>query len=370
MFVKTIIVDLNGDGRKDIALFTNTTINGNDVVVMYQGSDGTFKTFASYNSVADLGLAWVTDIAAGDLNGDGRTDLAVVGRPVSQPFGWGPPLTVLYQTSMGNFGTPIRYDVSPSESAGGHLAVGDLNADWRDDVVISGGRPTVVLQSSNGSLGTDANSVFKVNSNKVLFYDGEVHIADMNSDGYNDLVVQNGSKEIGVLRQTSPGVFSSAIDHYQVVTSYWSSFNTFAVGDVNGDGKADVVTLDPGNNGYLNIFLQNASGTLDAPQLMTITSSPLYGIEIADVNKDGLNDIVGNVVDAGIPNGIGQVRVFYQKSDHTIQDAAAYTFPTDAGGGSMDYESLSIGDVNGDGWPDAVVAWMGDGIFVLLNKPN
>lgn len=368
IFSKTVIGDFNGDGRNDVATFTTATINGSDVVVMYQATDGTFQSFVSLNSISDLGLTAINDIAVGDLNGDGRMDLAVLGNPLPQTIGSGPQLIVLYQDSAGNLGPPLSVTVSSDQLAvGGRLAIGDMNADGRNDVVVGGNPVTVILQGSDGSLGAGAGSIFTVNANSS--FDGEVHIADMDADGNNDLIFQAGNKSIGILRQMSPGVFSGTADLYQVVTSYWNSFYTFEVGDLNGDGKNDVVVLDPGNSGYLNIFLQNSSGTLDAPQLVTIMSSPLYGIEIADINKDGLNDIVGEVVDASYPTGVGQVHVFYQKSDHTFQNSTAYLFPTSAGGGSSFHQALSIGDVNGDGWPDAVVSWQDEGIFVLQNIP-
>lgn len=368
VYEKTVIADFNGDGRNDIATFTNWTINGADVVVMYQAADGTFNTFVSFNSFTDLGLNSINDIAAGDLNGDGRIDLAVLGNPIAQPINSGPPLVVLYQDSAGNLGSPVSVTVfSDPLAIGGRLAIGDMNADGRNDVVVGGNPMMVVLQGSDGSLGTGTGSIFSLSTYST--FGGELHIADMDADGDNDLVFQDGNKSIGILRQTSPGVFGGSVEHYQVVTSYSNFFYTFAVGDVNGDGKNDVVALDPGNSGYLNIFLQNGSGTLDAPQLVTITSSPLYGIEIADINKDGLNDIVGDVVDASYPTGIGQIHVFYQKSDHTFQNSTPYYFPTSAGGGSSVNQALSIGDVDGDGWPDAVVSWLDEGIFVLRNLP-
>jgi hypothetical protein len=155
-----------------------------------------------------------------------------------------------------------------------------------------------------------------------------------------------------------------------VTTSYSNSFNTFAVRDLNGDGRNDVAVLDPGNNGPLNIFLQNSRGTLDPPTFITVTSSPLYGIEIADLDKDGLNDILGDVVAAASPTGIGQIHVFYQQPDHSFRSPTVYTFATSAGGGSQSYQALSIGDINSDGWPDAVVTWLDEGVFVLLNVPR
>ena len=53
-----------------------------------------------------------------------------------------------------------------------------------------------------------------------------------------------------------------------------------------------------------------------------------------------------------------------------IRPWIAYTFPTSADGGSFSHQSLSIGDINNDGWPDAVVTWLDEGVFVLLNAPR
>ncbi len=377
IFLKTVIGDLDGDGRNDVVTFTNATINGSDVVVLYQDQSGRFSTFASFNSVSDLGLSSVTDIAIGDMNGDGLADLVIFGIAAPVSVGFGPPLVVLYQDPTGNLGPPVPWPVIVGGlplgvlwDLGIRIAIGDLNSDGRNDVAIAGVPITVLLQNSDGSLGTGVGSTFRVTGAFTFPLAAEVHIADMDGDGDNDIVFQTADKFIGVSRQTAPGVFSSTPDLYPVTLSYFSSFDTFAVGDVNGDGKSDVVVLDPGNSGTLNIFLQNNQGMLDAPRFVPITSSPLYRIEIADIDKDGLNDIVGDVVDAGFPTGVGQVHVFYQKSDHTFGTSTMYTFATSAGGGSQSHQSLSIGDINGDGWPDAVVSWLDEGIFVLKNVPQ
>jgi len=359
-FLKTVIGDLDGDGRNDVATFTNWTINGSDVVVLYQGQSGELTRFVSFNSFSDLGLDAVRDIAVGDLNGDGRADLAILGSPLPVTIGNGPQLAVLYQDSTGNFKPPVRYTITnQSFSLGLRLAIGDVNSDGRNDIVFSGSPMRVMLQDSDGSLGTDAVSLFTVNAFTTML--GEVQIADMDADGRNDIVFQAGDKSLGILRQIAPGVFAGTPDIYPVVTSYWSSFHTFKVGDVNGDGKPDVVVADPGNSGYLNIFLQNNGGTLDAPQLVSVTFNYVTGISIADIDKDGLNDLV---CETG-----PWLQVFHQKADHSFEAPILYHLPTQTIGDPLSPQSMSVGDVNGDGWPDAVVGFLDEGIFVMFNAP-
>ena len=85
-----------------------------------------------------------------------------------------------------------------------------------------------------------------------------------------DLILKSAPLQIAIIRQDTnqtPGVLSSSPDFYTVQTSYWSSFNAFTVGDLNGDGRIDLAVLDPGNNGTLNLFYQNIAGNLDTAVL-------------------------------------------------------------------------------------------------------
>ena len=157
------------------------------------------------------------------------------------------------------------------------MASGDMNSGGRNDLVFSGSRMMVMLQGSDGRLGTDAASLFTVNAYSPL---GEAHIADMNADGRNGIVYQAGNKSLSILRQI----------------------------------------------------------------------------------RGGLNDLVCET---------GPVlQVFRQRADHSFQAPILYYLPTQTIGDPLSHESMSVGDVNGDGWPDAVVGFQDEGIFVLLNVPQ
>ncbi len=178
----------------------------------------------------------------------------------------------------------------------------------------------------------------------------------MDNNGLNDVVVQSGQKELSVIRQLAAGVTSTIPEQYSVQTSFWPSFSAFALGDLNGDGRAAIVAVDPGNNGYLNIFLQDAQGTLDAPVLVQISDVP-FGVEVADITDDGLNDIIMDVSPG--------IVVFPQQPDHTFGPRRYYPYYASSFGGSSIHQALSVGDVNGDGLSDAVVTWADSGLYLL-----
>ena len=256
---------------------------------------------------------------------------------------------------------PVTRSSTRSPQLGLSVAVGDLNGDGRNDIVISGSPMSAVLQGTDGKLGTGPGSLGSTFNLNVFSRSlgSEIRVADMDGNGANDIVFQAGDTTLGVLRQTAAGVFAITPDLYPVTLTLANFFHTFAVGDLSGDGRNDVVVLDPGNSGFLNIFVQNNGGTLNAPLRVPITSSPLFGVEIADIDGDGLNDIAGDVVNAGFPTGIIEVHVFGQNADHSFQSAVAYPFPTLAGGGSFHTSRFpSVMSTEMDGQMPSCPGWM------------
>ena len=179
----------------------------------------------------------------------------------------------------------------------------------------------------------------------------------MNHDGSNDIVLQSGDKQLAVIKQISPGIFSSTPDFYTVQTNYWPWFRSFALADLNSDGWVDVIVADL--TGNLNIFYQDTNGTLTGP---TIQSYGADEVKVADLDGDGLNDIIlliyGN-----------WVRILYQSPNHSFQDPLLYTLPTQSAGGTFVHQALSVGDMTGDGLPDILSSWSNEGIFVLPRMP-
>lgn len=347
----TAMGDLNGDGRNDVVVMEDY---GSRILVYYQNATGTFDAPQVINTSLQI-----TGIAIKDTNNDGLADLVVSGNSTTPLGGWLGRVAVYKQDPISHvLNAPQQYVLSTNTA--GSLSIADLNGDGLPDIVVASPRSSgngllsFFFQGAGGTLGSES----AYTSVPVA---GEIHVADMNSDGLNDIVVQSGSKQLAVIKQTSPGVFSTSPEFYTVQTSYWPYFDSFALGDLNGDGLTDIAVADPGNSGNLNIFLQNATGTLTGPTLINFTGSTQDELKIADIDGDGLNDIL--FLSCGY-----QVMVLRQSADHTFQSYKTYYLPTLSEGGTIVHQAMTVGDVTGDGLPDVVASWSDEGLFVLPRR--
>ena len=349
----TAIGDLNGDGRNDVAV-VDMFNNGSHLYVYYQKSDHTLDSVQVITS--DLNLE---GIAIADVNNDGLADLIVAGIFYDEVNGGGKIYVYKQDPVTHALGQPQKYPVSSFTGSG--FAVADVNNDGLPDIIRSGvdlnsnGVVSILFQGQTGTLNSEATYTHAPVNNE-----GELHVADMNNDGLNDIVFQSGTKQLAVIKQLSPGTFSITPDYYTVQTGYWPYFNSFALGDLNNDGRADLAAVDIGNDSHLNLFTQDNMGLLTGPSL----TQPFNATEIhiADMNGDGLNDII-------LLNDGYLVQILYQADDHSFPAVKTYRLPTGSFGGTSVHQAMSIGDVTGDGLPDIVASWSDDGIFVLPRLP-
>jgi len=337
------IGDVNGDGRDDVVM-TASNSSGiethHSLFVLLQGASGKLKTPVRYRTSGSTENL-PASVSIGDVNGDGLADV-VVGNS-------GKNIEVFLQNKSGGLKKPVAY-----VTGGARLVkVGDLNNDGRLDVVAMGEHPdTVSIFFQNGSGTLDPPVTYEVSFGG---YDA-LELVDVNHDGLTDIIVKGGARgrSIGVLLQLPDGTFAPAV-HYSMV---WDEVTSgIAVGDVNGDGRQDIVATYGGNRprSKIGVLLQNGSGTLDPPVSYDSYDIP-EPVVIADVNGDGRQDIL--VVHAGW-NALG---VYVQWEDGSLMPERLYSMPTET---HYNRQWVAVGDINGDGLTDVVLADYDHGLIIL-----
>jgi hypothetical protein len=330
--------DFNGDGKPDLVLASPTNNGGISISVLLGKGDGTFE--APINTVDGLDtLGELAGVAVGDLNGDGKPDLAVVGA--------GGGVRVLLGKGNGTFQLPIHY-AAGSYSAS--VAMGDFNGDGNPDLVaatsgIKSHSPGVSVLLNNGDGGFQAAINYTAGAVNCCSDPGPVSVAvgDFNGDGKPDLAVANVGEghtngTISVLLGNGDGTFQRAV-----------TYNTgnvplsVTVSDFNGDGKPDLAVLaDPyyGDSHNLCILLGKGDGTFEPA--VKYEGPPNGPVCVADFNGDGKPDLVAS------DDFNSAVSVLFGKGDGSFQI-------TDYNTGVDWPQSVAVGDFNGDSKPDIAV---------------
>jgi hypothetical protein len=293
-------------------------------------------------------------VVSADFNGDGFADVVALSsiHPAATP---GSNLKAYLSTAAGVF-------ASPALTADGFnplfIASADLDGDGLLDVVSA--------SYDDGALNVffnDKASPGTFNSPLVLNSPGasQVAIADMNADGLPDLI--SADFNVSLFVQTSPGTFAAPIPLYS------GGANWVAVGDLNGDGAPDVALTDAAG---VKVLMHSgaASATTFAAAVTVFTQTANLNvaganiIAIADVNGDGLNDLV--ITDPGPTGGMSPtVNVLLQDPAHH----GSFLAPASYSIAAQDLpQSILLADLQGNGKLDIVIGGK-QTVTVLLHDP-
>lgn len=276
-------------------------------------------------------------VAAGDLNGDGKPDLAVCYSNGSPP----PQLLILINQGNGNFRQGQSLGV-----CNGPLFIADFNGDGKPDIYDAG----VDLWLGNGDGTFSGPTQFDPQLPRYPV------IADFNGDGLPDLAAilsTDGLHQAGVWLNQGGGRFNSAPQLAVNFTTPSGSTNadSLAAGDFNGDGKADLAYLVPA--GQLQTFLSNGDGTFQPGASYAFPSGYGFtpgtiGLYAQDMDGDGKLDLVVTSGEIMILGGRGD-GTFAPHVDVCAGGPLGVYF--DLGGNSG---ALAFGDFNGDGVLDMI----------------
>jgi Ca2+-binding RTX toxin-like protein len=301
------LADVNGDHRADIVAF-----GLDDVYVSLGNSNGTFAqpiiARSDIFTINDGG--WSTQDRyprqLADVNGDGRADIVGFGLDnVYVSLGnsngtFGNPFTAHSDSFTVNDGGWITQDSHPRQLA-------DVNGDGRADIVgFALDNVYVSLGNSNGTFGNPFVGL-TVNNGGLISQDSYPRlVGDVNGDGRAD-IVSFGATDVWVSLGKTNGTFATAfigIKNYFTANNNWRSQNLTPrqLADVNGDGRADIVGFGIDK---VYISLANSNGTFATPRAginnytsnNTWTSQNITPRQVADVNGDGNADIVGFGID-------------------------------------------------------------------------
>lgn len=273
--------DFNGDGNLDVAL-DNGGISDNQVThmtVWLGDGKGKFSAGPTITAKGSLG-----GVVTGDFNRDGKLDLITTGQSTVSEF-------------MGNGDGSFQHVANfPYNSVADKILVGDFNGDGKLDLVLFSFQPfgsSLALWFLEGN----GDGTFKP-LRQVASLSGTrecsslAQLGDFNGDGKLDVAFCNKS-EIGVLLGNGDGTFQPPV--YYTADSTGQGLFTFAIGDINSDGKADLLVSEyPFVINYMfAVLLGNGDGTFQAQQtISSITTFGELGITVGDFNSDGLLDFV------------------------------------------------------------------------------
>ena len=323
--------DFNGDGKLDLALGIEQAGNPGYVSVLLGNGDGTFTPVSSSPVTGNCPCS----MAVGDINGDGKLDLAVGNYSDNT-------VTILLGKGDGTFlppsGSAVRVGAGPTA-----LALGDFNGDRKLDLAVANGTGdtlTILLGNGDGTF-TPASSPPAPGSPFGLA------VGDFNGDGKLDLAVANFDvNTVTILLGNGDGTFAPA------PSPPATKGPALAVGDFNGDGKLDLAVTNRGNS-TITILLGNGDGTFTPISGCCGTSVSLtftLGMAAGDFNGDGKLDLAVAILNVQGTFPADYVEILLGNADGTFSTTDFSLLLPDQPA------SLVLGDFNGDGKLDFATA--------------
>ena len=342
--------DLDADGKPEI--ITINSIGNNLSVLKNSSTPGTlfFNSRTFHSTGPDP-----KSMATGDFNGDGKPDIAVA----NFNAGNAGSVSILRNTSLpGNILFAPTVNI-PSGAGTNGMNIQDLNGDGKPDMVVTSGNTSTFSVFINTTV-PQGSITFLKHEFPLNGHPGHLVITDLNQDGKPDIVVSKFSNtSISVYRNTSSAGNFALSDKIDFVTGLHPS--RISAGDMDGDGIPDILVTNFSDS-TISFFKNSSTGSIISLQPKVDIQVAATNIFLSDLNGDGSPDITSGRYLSG------KISIFQNTFPVTnnLSDVFNVEFNT------SDYDTyVTVGDLDGDGFPDIAVANTIRGtVSILKNKMN
>jgi hypothetical protein len=340
------VADLNHDGKLDLIVFLENQEGENPYVALGNG-DGTFQPPVA---IAGGLVESPGDLVVADFNKDGNLDIGLR-TCCNVPS----TISILLGNGDGTFQPPM-FTGGQNNTVYNGLAVGDFNQDGNLDIVTNYSNPpdsgiSVLLGNGDGT--------FLGPVNYIEQYAGMLVVGDFNGDGVLDLIIQQGGNNPGAVTATMLGNGDGTFQA-PVISGSGLFLQSASAGDVNGDGKLDLIawSFEDDPSFFVvsaGVSLGDNNGTF-TPAGGGVTGFPAF--PPGDFNGDGKLDFV---ISPGVRfPPTDDLFLAPGNGDGTFGSAVALQTST-----GLTLIPLVQGDFNGDGTQDLLAAANG-GFWLFL----
>lgn len=377
-----VLFDMDNDGDSDIAVSVNVNpknqFQGVNGIVVFQndtfpnGQTGAINDSARKFYRIPVGSDTSKtntrfhpyQVIAADFDGDGYTDLAVADSAGTVPPDTFPQpyVSVFINNRDRRFKAPVNYPVGYGCRS---IAAADVDKDGYMDIIavnMADGTVSVLKNNGDGTFAPRKDFLTPNNPPAVIA------TGDFNGDGYPDLaVVSYTGATVALMRNKGNGDFEVGTEYS---TGTANLPQGLAAGDLNGDGRPDVVVANQGLN-QVTVHLNDGTGQFISPGLQDTlhrisTPSPKQ-IALADLDGDGDLDLAVVNQDKDFVTNANVVSIM--KNNGSGGFSGAVNYPVGPPGGGEFPRGIVARDLNGDGFIDLAVADYGtNSVTVLMNK--
>jgi hypothetical protein len=366
--------DFNQDNKTDILLSTDTGVflysgngsgtfadattyeatlstGGGPILTTDVNNDGQLDTLAisldpsgQFSTTApDYLLDKYGEVAYGDFNEDGITDLIATNQETDATGGPNPYGTIFLGNGNGSYKVGSTFTITSGGVATivEEVLVADINGDGLDDLVTANGYDntmTTMLGNGNGTFKAGTNLTGANAGGRIT----SIAFADYNGDGKKDLIYNDVlNSRVGVFTGNGNGTFNTSISSYSLGTARPDKIIT---AELDGDAGVEILAVNAASS-RLTAFLGNGNGTFETSSTALITlvggAAETLDIEAADFDNDGKIDVAASFTN--------RAYVAMLKGNGNGTFASAVTSSVSAAG-----TELEVSDINGDGLQDLV----------------